>query len=86
MKNRPIQDNDLLDWIDALNNLILFNGRDDSRRIIDEFIAYAKNKGLVQNNSLQLPFENSISPDEEYAYPGNWEIVPLENVAEIIGK
>ena len=61
MKNQPKNNDELLDWIDALDNLILFNGTEDSKRIISEFIAYAKNKGLVENKILQLPFENTIS-------------------------
>ena len=74
MRSKPEKNDELLDWIDALDNLILFNGTEDSKRIINEFIAYAKNKGLVQNNTTQIPFENTISPDEEYSYPGDWEI------------
>ena len=52
---------DLIDWIDALENLLLFNGEKDAKQIINEFFDYAQNKALIENEKTQLPFENSIS-------------------------
>ena len=74
-KNQKIdKDNDLLDWTDALDNLILFNGEEETKKIIDKFISYLKKKNLADNHFLNLPFENTISHYEEEAFPGNWEI------------
>ena len=58
MRSKPKDSDELLDWIDALENLILFNGKDDSKRIIREFTSYAKNKGLLDQSDLEFPFEN----------------------------
>ena len=44
MKSQPNHNEELLDWIDALENLLLFNGKDDAKRIISEFISHAKTK------------------------------------------
>ena len=74
MKNYPKENDDLIDWIDAIDNLLLFNGEDDTRRIVNEFISYAKNKGLVENNLFHHPFENTISADVQDDYPGDLEI------------
>ena len=74
MKNYPKENDDLIDWIDAIDNLLLFNGEDDTRRIVNEFISYAKNKGLVENNLFLHPFENTISADVQDDYPGDLEI------------
>ena len=74
MRSKPKDSDELLDWIDALENLILFNGKDDSKRIIREFTSYAKNKGLLDQSDLEFPFENSISADQEEPFPGNWDI------------
>tara|TARA_A100001015_G_scaffold251217_1_gene290097 strand:+ start:1364 stop:3973 length:2610 start_codon:yes stop_codon:yes gene_type:complete len=74
MKSEPKDQNEILDWIDALENLILFNGEDDASRIINEFIGYAKAKGIVDGRNNYFPFENTISSDSEHAYPGNLEI------------
>ena len=74
MKNQPSHNDELLDWIDALENLLLFNGHDDSKRIVNEFISYAKNKGLVENSNSYHPFENSISHHTQAEYPGNLDI------------
>ena len=60
------------DWIDALENLVLFNGREDASKLIQNFIKHAENKGLLESNIADLPFENSISQYEEIDYPGDW--------------
>ena len=74
MKYEPKQNDEVLDWIDALENLFLFNGQEDTKRIINEFLSYAINKGLIDNNKLYHPFENTISAAVEVDYPGNLEI------------
>tara|TARA_B100000035_G_scaffold270260_1_gene244506 strand:- start:28 stop:2628 length:2601 start_codon:yes stop_codon:yes gene_type:complete len=73
MKNSS-ENKDLLDWIDALENLILFNGKENTSELINEFIQYAHSKNLIENEFLNLPFENSISKFEEFDYPGDWQI------------
>ena len=62
------------DWVDALENLVLFNGKEDAKNILNEFIKYAISKNLLDKNITTLPFENSISEFEESDYPGNWKI------------
>ena len=32
-----------------------------------------KNKGLIEDNFFDLPFENSISEYQETKYPGDWD-------------
>ena len=74
MKKIPDFQDDLVDWIDALENQILFNGRDNAKALLSEFINHANKKGLVEEILSQMPFENSISHYEEIEYPGDWEI------------
>ena len=73
MKN-PNNHEEIADWVDALENLILFNGKEDSSDLMRQFVSYVQNRGLLDDNYLQLPFENLISQYEEEEYPGNWEI------------
>ena len=70
----PIYNQDLEDWLDALENLILFNGKENTKELLSDFISHAVNKGLIDDNFFEIPFINSISSSEEDAYPGNWEI------------
>ena len=65
---------ELHDWIDALENLVLFNGKEDASQLIQNFVKYCENKGLLESSSANLPFENSISQYEESDYPGDWSI------------
>ncbi len=65
---------DLHDWIDALENQILFNGKEDTKFLISEIFRYANSKGLLEDDLRELPFENSISEYEELPYPGNWDL------------
>ena len=74
MKSNFDNRDDLNDWVDALENLVLFNGTENTKEILNEFLAYAQSKGLVENNFFNMPFENSIPTDEESDYPGNLEI------------
>ena len=70
----PIYSQDLEDWLDALENLILFNGKANTKELLSDFISHAVNKGLIDDNFFEIPFINSISSSEEDSYPGNWEI------------
>ena len=65
---------DLQDWIEALENLNLFDGTEHTKKIVNDFFKYAENKGFIDDFFKQIPFENSISADEEQHYPGNWDI------------
>ena len=65
---------EIYDWIDALENLIVFNGHENASEIINSFFSYAQNKGLINSNFTNLPFENSISQYEELPYPGDWDL------------
>ena len=74
MTQNPKNSEDLIDWVDALENLILFNGRDEASKVLKEFISHAESKGLIDNYLNKPPFINSISADEEVEYPGDWEL------------
>ena len=74
MNNDPIDNKELSDWVDALENLVLFNGRENASDLIQNFVKYAENKGLLESNFADLPFENSISQYEENDYPGDWDL------------
>ena len=65
---------DLNDWIDALENLALLEGNKHAKNVVNEFIKYAKNKGLISDELHSLPFENSISSHEDEKYPGDWHV------------
>ena len=57
MKNQPSNHEELSDWVDALENLILFNGKEDASSLVNEFFKYAENKGLIDQKLRNLPFE-----------------------------
>ena len=53
---------------------MLFNGAENTKTLLHEFISYANNKGLLDDRYNHLPFINSISADEEINYPGDWDL------------
>ena len=65
---------DLADWIDALENKLLFDGESETKELANEFINYLQNKNLVDDIHLNLPFENTVSEYEQFAYEGDLEI------------
>ena len=74
IENLPKNNEDLQDWLDALDNLMLFNGKESTKNLVNAFISYADNKGLIKDDFKSLPFINSISIDEEIDYPGDWNL------------
>tara|TARA_Y100000748_G_scaffold152896_1_gene127873 strand:+ start:907 stop:3507 length:2601 start_codon:yes stop_codon:yes gene_type:complete len=76
MKYDPPND-DLKDWVDALENLILFDGEQSASELVSNFIDYAENKGLIGNEVRSLPFLNSIPKNAETKYPGDWDTEEL---------
>ena len=72
-KNSNIHEQ-LSDWTDALENLMLFDGKEDASELIQNFVKYAENKGLLESSFADLPFENSISQFREIEYPGDWDV------------
>ncbi len=65
---------DLEDWIDALENLELFNGNDYTKQVVNQFIAYMDKKNMIDDIYKSIPFENTISHYDELSYPGDWDI------------
>ena len=54
-----------------LENLILFNGEDKTKAIIRDFIEHLKSKNLLSDKFGDMPFENTVSFDEQIEYPGD---------------
>ena len=69
MSKNITQNDELNDWVDALENLILFNGKENASNLLEEFFKHVKNKGLIEQTNFALPFQNSISQYEEIDYP-----------------
>ena len=68
----PISVNtDLQEWIEALENVLLSDGKPFSEELLARVINEAKNLGLNINNSSLFPFKNSVSKDFELDYPGD---------------
>ena len=55
MKDNQINNQDLSDWVDALENLLLFEGKEATKDIIRNFIKHANSKGLIDDIHFSLP-------------------------------
>jgi len=64
---------DLQEWIEALENVLLSDGKSFSEELLARVINEAKNLGLNIENSALFPFKNSVSKDFELDYPGDLE-------------
>ena len=49
-------DPDLQDWLDALENKILFDGKDSAKLILEEVFSHARNMDLLPEKLNELPF------------------------------
>ncbi len=70
-KNSQAINADVKEWVEALENILLLDGKSFSEELLARVITEAKNLGLdIDNNSL-LPFKNSVPKDLELDYPGD---------------
>ena len=73
MKSNDLN-SDLQDWIDALEDLSLLEGKDHTKKLVKHFLEHVENKGFLPDDFNILPFENSINQYEESSYPGDWDV------------
>jgi len=66
--------NDLYDWIDALQDLSLLEGPEHAQKVINYFLEHIANKGLLPQKYFSLLFENTIDHHQEEKYPGDWDV------------
>ncbi len=66
--------NDLHDWIDALQDLSLLEGPEHTQKVINNFLEHIVNKGFLPQKYFSLLFENTIDHHQEEQYPGDWDI------------
>ena len=64
-------DANLQDWVEALENTILSDGKSFSEDLVTRIINEAKNLGLNIEDSSLYPFKNSVPKDMELEYPGD---------------
>src|SRR6056300_1470597 len=69
-----MQNQDLKEWVEALENLILSEGKDYTKDLLNLFFSEVNSKGLTIDGLYSPSFKNSNSSDEEFDYPGNLEI------------
>ena len=73
MKNNEQWDEELLDWIEALENTILTDGKKHTEELLDKLNSIAATKGLNLDRVTSWPMRNTVSSYQEEDYPGNWE-------------
>jgi pyruvate dehydrogenase E1 component len=64
---------DYKEWLEALENLNISEGKEFTETLLSNLIEEAKNLGLNINDSVAYPFKNTVSRDLELAYPGDLE-------------
>jgi pyruvate dehydrogenase E1 component len=62
------------EWIEALDQIIDQAGPDRAREILQALVNRASNSGVTSPVKPVLPYVNTISVDEEVAYPGDREM------------
>ncbi len=59
------------EWLDALNSLIQFEGKERASFIIQQLLEKAGENGISGAAALHTPYTNTIPPDQQPAYPGD---------------
>ena len=73
MSKEDIFNEELQDWIEALENTLLSEGKEYSIQLLSALLEEVRARGLDINRLQNWPFKNTVLNDEEISYPGNWE-------------
>ena len=63
---------DYQEWLEALENVIVADGSDHAKDLLNKIFTEAKFKGIHLDGLLDPPFKNTVPSDQELAYPGDW--------------
>ena len=70
--NNPDLFDDLQDWLESLENIILSDGAEHAKNLLDKIIVEAKLKGINLEGLTDPSFRNTVLSDQEEPYPGDW--------------
>ncbi|RMF09423.1 MAG: pyruvate dehydrogenase (acetyl-transferring), homodimeric type [Candidatus Neomarinimicrobiota bacterium] len=70
-KSDTLTPEELREWIDALQDILEEDGETKARQLLDELQSYARQQGLVTGGAITTPFINTISAEEQPAFPGD---------------
>tara|TARA_B100001057_G_scaffold324745_1_gene324932 strand:- start:2648 stop:5257 length:2610 start_codon:yes stop_codon:yes gene_type:complete len=73
MSKEDIFNEELQDWIEALENTLLSEGKEYSIQLLSALLEEVRARGLDINRLQNWPFKNTVLNDEEISYPGNWK-------------
>jgi len=71
--NNPEFNTELKEWIEALENTILSDGKEYSKELLKALFTEASLKGIILDELNDPSFKNTVQSDEELSYPGNWD-------------
>jgi pyruvate dehydrogenase E1 component len=72
--NNSYFNEEVREWLEALENTILSEGKDYASQLLEQLYQEAKNSGITVEDISNPPFKNSVSNDEECEYPGDLKI------------
>ena len=72
MDNDNLQ-NDFNEWLEALDNVLISDGKEHAQKLLIKVISEAKNRGLNLFDITSPSFKNSVQYDIESPYPGDWQ-------------
>jgi len=62
------------EWLESLDAVVKYDGADAARRLLGALDRHAKEMNLVAEPSRFSPYRNSISVDEQSAFPGDIDL------------
>ncbi|HLD17357.1 MAG TPA: pyruvate dehydrogenase (acetyl-transferring), homodimeric type, partial [Coxiellaceae bacterium] len=66
--SNPLSDQ-LQEWLEALEDVIEFEGVDTANKILNQLNEKAQNLGLIAGHTLNTPYLNTISSDQQAPLP-----------------
>ena len=62
------------EWLDSIENLIDVHGLDRANYILTRLAAKVTDTGAPPPVPITTPYRNTIPPDKELPYPGDWHL------------
>jgi pyruvate dehydrogenase E1 component len=72
-----VRDSDSMEtgeWLEAFDDLLCLRGARRCEELIESLLGHAGRRGVNPRLSLNTPYRNTISPEDQPVYPGNLEI------------
>ena len=69
--SKDIDPEETQDWLDSVDSVISIHGKERAKYLLSRVLDHSKIGGFNDNQSFNTPYLNTISLEDQLAYPGD---------------